>query len=178
MPRLPGGQLLFACLLGSALGRMASSAADGKPDKSTDKSVLLEHMPGASCAADVAPEKCIAKAGAGDGELVAFLTLSLDDFIEFVIDVPSFGHSSNATVRYMPVVSAALDEAQDLSIVAELEEMHAEIVLPQVGWPANVQYTRTRAHTRARAQGCRSVPGLLRVPVANVLTKCRLGVVR
>ena len=72
-------------------------------------------------------------AGTGDEVAIAAqLLLSLDDFTEFILDVPSFSALSDRTRRYLPVVHDTLTEARELQLIAEKENMRKEIVRPTI----------------------------------------------
>eukprot|EP01050_Picozoa_sp_SAG11_P002723 SAG11_NODE_141_length_14934_cov_4.821503_8_plen_152_part_00 len=95
-------------VLGATLAFLSAAGGGG---------LVLEHLPGASCAVDVAPDDCPVAPDADEAAVVAHLTLSLDDFITFALDLPSFSPEANATLRYLPLCRAALEEAQELAII-------------------------------------------------------------
>lgn len=122
----------------AALGALCSLLQGGAQLPASLLEAPVPTAPSASCAPGVPANQCLAaptadSSGETDDEHAAGqVLLSMDELVFFVRDVASFSPAADSSKRYLPIVQAALEEVQELVIIAALEELEEELIPPSV----------------------------------------------
>lgn len=111
---------------------------------------------GSACGAGVAQSQC---AASSESAVTSQLLLSLDDFVEFVRDVPGFvpDESSARTARYLPIVRRVLEEVQvwpPAALALSADPPHGRRPLMTSACTAVAQLTTSRRCAATGAGAC------------------------